>query len=87
MDRPVPAKLRPNVEYVQPQYLADCANNLHLLPTAPYKPGIPPPAHLSPFVDGTKEGYMPTREREIRMLTGDEVIVSDQESDSEEEVE
>lgn len=67
--------------------MADCANNLHLLPTAAYKPGIPPPAHLSPFVDGTKEGYMPAREREIRTLTGDEVLVSDDESDSEEEVE
>ena len=87
MDRPLGTKLRQNVEYVQPQYLADCANNLHLLPTAAYKPGIPPPAHLSPFVDGTKEGYMPTREREIRMVTGEEVVVSEAESDSDEEAE
>ena len=56
MDRPLPGKTK-QVEYVQPQYIVDSLNNLHLLPTAPYKPGIPPPAHLSPFVDGLKEGY------------------------------
>lgn len=87
MDRPLPAQLRPKVEYVQPQYLADCANFLQLLPTAPYKPGVPPPAHLSPFVDGTKEGYMPTREREIRMMTGEEVVESEDDSGSDEDVE
>ena len=59
MDRPLPSNQKSEAEHVQPQYLADCANNLMLLPTAPYKPGVPPPAHLSPFVDGKKEGYMP----------------------------
>lgn len=85
MDRPMPASMKlKKCEYVQPQYLADCANNVHLLPTAAYKPGIPPPAHLSPFVDGEKEGYMPRREQEIRMLKGEEVIADEgNESDAE----
>ena len=82
MDRPLAASLKlKKCEYVQPQYIADCANNIHLLPTAAYKPGIPPPAHLSPFVDGKKEGYMPRREQEIRMLKGEEVVVDESSED------
>ena len=84
MDRPLPASMKlKKCEYVQPQYLADCANNIHLLPTAAYKPGIPPPAHLSPFVDGKKEGYMPRREQEIRMLKGEEVVAEESSDDNE----
>jgi len=82
MDRPI-GKKENNREYVQPQYIVDCLNNLFLLPTAQYIPGISPPAHLSPFIDGVKEGYVPQREKEISHLKGDEVI----ESESEEEVE
>ena len=82
MDRPLPASMKlKKCEYVQPQYIADCANNIHLLPTAAYKPGIPPPAHLSPFIDGKKEGYMPRREQEIRMLKGEEIIVDEESED------
>lgn len=40
-------------------------------------PGLPPPAHLSPFVDGQKEGYMPQREKEIIHLKGQEVVESE----------
>lgn len=84
MDRPLPSKLK-QVEYVQPQYIVDSLNNLHLLPTAPYKPGIPPPAHLSPFVDGVKEGYQPKREQEIALLKGEQVIEEESSSDENEE--
>jgi hypothetical protein len=42
-----------------------------LLPTAQYKPGIPPPPHLSPFIDNVKEGYIPTRQKEINALKGE----------------
>ena len=86
MDRPLPSKLK-SVEYVQPQYIVDSLNNLHLLPTAPYKPGIPPPAHLSPFVDGMKEGYQPKREQEIALLKGEQVLEEESSSDNEEEEE
>ena len=57
-------------EYVQPQYLIDSINNLFLLPTKPYLPGQPAPAHLSPFVDNVAEGYIPDRQREINALAG-----------------
>lgn len=50
----------------------DSINNLHLLPCNPYKPGIPPPPHLSPFVDNVSEGYIPIRQKEINALKGDD---------------
>lgn len=53
------------------------------MPTNQYRPGIPPPAHLSPFIDGQKEGYMPQREKEILYIKGEEVI--EEEEDVEEE--
>ena len=41
MDRPVPAGSQDKAkEYVQPQYIIDSINNLFLLPTKPYAPGI-----------------------------------------------
>lgn len=41
MDRPVPAGTADkSKEYVQPQYIVDSINNLFLLPTKPYTPGI-----------------------------------------------
>lgn len=66
MDRPLPQSLMSSSaakqkEFIQPQYIADCINNLFLLPTAQYKPGIPPPPHLSPFIDNQAEGYIPVR--------------------------
>ena len=88
MDRPLNATILnkfKNKEFVQPQYLADSINNLFLLPTSGYRPGIPPPPHLSPFIDNEKEGYVPTRQKEIMHLKGEEVIESDDESESEEE--
>lgn len=61
IDRPMVGKLDSTREYVQPQWLIDSINNLFQLPTQPYRPGVPPPPHLSPFIDDTKEGYVPTR--------------------------
>ena len=39
MDRPV-TNVDKSKEYVQPQYIIDSINNLFLLPTKPYQPGI-----------------------------------------------
>ena len=50
--------------------MIDSINNLFLLPTKPYAPGIAAPAHLSPFVDNEQEGYLPDRQREINSLAG-----------------
>lgn len=56
----------------------DTLNNLYLLPTQTYKAGIPPPPHLSPFVDDKKEGYVPTRQKEINALKGE--VLSEEEN-------
>jgi len=98
MDRPLPpakAAAHKSKELIQPQYLLDSLNNLLLLPTRPYKPGVPAPPHLSPFVDNESAGYIPDRQREINTLAGvatpavneEESESEEQESDNEEEVE
>ncbi len=58
IDRPLlkPIKTR---DYVVPQWVYDCINNVLLLPTSQYAPGKPAPPHLSPFVDNKDEGYLP----------------------------
>ena len=83
IDRPLNKKTK-DIEYVQPQYIVDSLNNLFLLPVSQYAPGIPPPAHLSPFIDDKTEGYIPMRSKEIMHLKGEEVMESD-ESEAEEE--
>ena len=85
MDRPVPGKLQTNREHVVPQWIVDSLNNLYLLPTGPYKPGQAPPPHLSPFVDNTKEGYVPQRLKEIQALKGEAVEELEEEEESEQE--
>jgi len=95
MDRPMVAGQQTlpenkSKEFVQPQYIVDSVNNLILLPTRPYKPGVAAPAHLSPFgveSDGTQKGYMPDRQREINTLAGLSVTQAEEESSSEEEEE
>jgi len=56
-----------------------------LLPTTQYTPGTSPPPHLSPFVDSKLEGYIPSREKEILHLKGEEVVESESEAEEEEE--
>jgi len=80
MDRPLATK-KANVEYIQPQYVIDSLNNLFLLPTSQYAPGIAPPAHLSPFIDNVKEGYVPNRGKEISHLKGEELVESEEEEE------
>ena len=80
VDRPAAEEVRINREYVQPQWIYDCLNHGILLPTAQYAPGKALPAHLSPFVDNRKEGYVPTRQKEINQLKGvDEEMLEEEE--------
>jgi pescadillo protein len=84
VDRPLdPEDMKSNREYVQPQWVFDCLNNSIILPAAHYAPGKTPPAHLSPFVDNSREGYIPTRQKEINQLKGVEEEVQNIESDQE----
>lgn len=57
-------------DYVVPQWIYDTINHQIALPVSQYKPGTPPPAHLSPFVDNKMEGYLPKRQEEINDLKG-----------------
>ena len=84
MDRPLSDSFlngNQNKEFVQPQYIIDSINNLFMLPTSQYRPGIPPPAHLSPFIDNEAEGYVPMRHKEIQHLKGEEVVESEDEEE------
>jgi len=70
MDRPSQKHIFLGREYIQPQWVYDCANYCALLPTHEYAPGASLPAHLSPFVDNEAEGYVPARQQEIEAMLG-----------------
>ncbi|GJP86332.1 hypothetical protein CLOP_g16367 [Closterium sp. NIES-67] len=68
VDRPQQKHRILSREYVQPQWIFDCANARILLPSAPYAPGLVPPPHLSPFVNHEEEGYLPDYAAAIQRL-------------------
>eukprot|EP00897_Mesotaenium_endlicherianum_P009095 jgi/Mesen1/8213/ME000442S07493 len=68
VDRPAQKHMFLDREYVQPQWVYDCANTRVLLPSAAYGPGLIPPPHLSPFVDNEVEGYVPEYADTIKRL-------------------
>jgi pescadillo len=78
VDRPMlPASydaLPKSREYVQPQWILDCANFLFLLPIARYGVGVVLPPHLSPWVDDEEEGYKPKYAEEIERLKNGESV-------------
>ena len=72
VDRPQLPKEYENLpksrEFVQPQWILDCANFMIVLPIAKYAVGAPLPPHLSPWVDHEEEGYKPAYAEEIERL-------------------
>ena len=79
-------------EFVQPQWILDCANFMILLPIAKYAVGAPLPPHLSPWVDNEEEGYKPAYAEEIERLKLGEPVeekegeeMDESQSDEEEE--
>jgi pescadillo protein len=61
-------------EYVQPQWILDCANFMFLLPIARYAAGAELPPHLSPWVDDEEEGYKPAYAEEIERIKNGESV-------------
>jgi pescadillo protein len=64
-------------EFVQPQWVLDCANFLFLLPVAKYGVGATLPPHLSPWVDDEEEGYKPAYAQEVERLMNGESLDED----------
>lgn len=69
-------------EFLQPQWIIDCANFMYILPTAKYAVGVTLPPHLSPWVDDNEEGYKPAYAEEISRLKNGESL-EDIEAESE----
>lgn len=85
IDRP---KLLPNYsklpksrEYIQPQWILDCANFNFILPIQKYGIGSALPPHLSPWVNDTEEGYVPKYKEEVERLKNGEVLEEDDEEE------
>jgi pescadillo len=66
-------------EFLQPQWILDCANVMFLLPIDRYSVGATLPPHLSPWVDNDEEGYKPAYADEIERLKNGESIATSQE--------
>jgi hypothetical protein len=48
--------MKPNKEYVQPQWIFDCLNKKMILPVSNYAPGKKLPPHLSPYYEVNEKG-------------------------------
>ena len=57
IDRPIENIIfKENKEYIQPQWIFDCVNNIKILPVSNYAPGKKLPFHLSPFYEVDDKG-------------------------------
>jgi pescadillo protein len=68
------AKLPKSREFVQPQWILDCANFNFVLPVKKYSVGSELPPHLSPWVDDKEEGYVPKYKEEVEKLRNGEML-------------
>lgn len=65
-------------EFIQPQWIIDCANNMFILPVSKYAIGAVLPPHLSPWVDNEEEGYKPAYAEELeRIKNGEEISTAE----------
>lgn len=67
-------KLPKSREFVQPQWILDCANFNFILPINKYGVGVALPPHLSPWVDDKEEGYVPKYKEEVERLRNGEIL-------------
>jgi pescadillo protein len=72
-------------EFVQPQWILDCANFRFLLPLGKYGVGTELPPHLSPWVDNEEEGYTPAYAEEIECLKNGQPVPEQMDVEEEKE--
>lgn len=65
VDRPSVSNQYISRDYVQPQWVFDCVNRRQLLPTNKYFMGVVLPPHLSPFVEASRDSYIPPEEKSL----------------------
>lgn len=68
------SKLPKSREFIQPQWILDCANFNFVLPIKRYGVGVALPPHLSPWVDDKEEGYVPKYKEEVERLRNGEIL-------------
>jgi len=68
------SRLPKSREYIQPQWILDCANFNFCLPVEKYGVGSELPPHLSPWVDDKEEGYVPKYKKEVERLRNGEMM-------------
>ena len=76
------AKLPKSREYIQPQWILDCANFNFILPIQKYSVGSALPPHLSPWVNDAEEGYVPKYKEEVERLKNGEVLDASDDEDA-----
>jgi pescadillo protein len=65
-------------EYVQPQWIVDCANFRFILPVKKYGVGKELPPHLSPWEEA-EEGYRPKYADEVERMKNGELLEDEEE--------
>lgn len=73
------AKLPKSREFVQPQWILDCANFNFVLPVKRYSVGSELPPHLSPWVDDAEEGYVPKYKEDVEKMRNGEILDDEEE--------
>ena len=79
VDRPLNGiNIKPNKEYVQPQWIFDCLNKKMILPVSEYYPGKKLPPHLSPYYEVNEKGEY------VYEIDNDEMNVEDKDYNKDE---